>query len=427
MAVSHNIRRRATAVLFALATPLVTLQTAWSDDTPPDTRSLSQQRNDALQDIRNLRDRLRLLREQEKRQQETIAGLRNLIEERIAELASRTEPHVTESDAANATHQLVSHATPHVVVIEGDQGAGTGFLCKEGGQVWVYTAAHVISGNNTVTVRDHHGRTYQEFEFMEVAENVDLVRLKLKNQDLPGFELASQAEAPEIGDMIVAIGNSLGAGALSGEAGRVTGLDDEMWEVSAGVIPGNSGGPVLANDSGKVIGIVTHLIISRRDGAQPSAEDTRITRFAARLDKPREWRRMQVSRFVNEWKYIDNMFEETCIAWASANTVVEHINRHFDPDARRFPKVPAEVAEITSANSQHIHVQRAKSWIREMDRSTRTNRNQALDRADALIQQILADIRPKPSDPKAADFSWYHRQKFEQQHEWRTRLTQRDE
>jgi S1-C subfamily serine protease len=272
------------------------------------------------------REKLNGFQEKVRAQKTTIATLTAEIAAKEKELAELTEKMAKENGTDTSGRPVIkkrvielparflADVTPRVVVIEGDRGKGTGFLCVTEGQLWVYTAAHVLSGNRQITVRDSSGRVYREFEYLECAEGVDLVRLKPKNPDFQGLELVTPEEAPKIGDTIVAVGNSLGTGSLSGEPGKVRSISEKMWEVDAEIIPGNSGGPVFALNTGKVVGIVTHLIIRHGEGQEDHSKVPEVKRFAARLDKKWEWRRMPVSRFVKEWEYIEKMNRESSVS-----------------------------------------------------------------------------------------------------------------
>jgi S1-C subfamily serine protease len=328
--------------------------------------------------------------------------------------------------------RFIADLTPRIVIIEGDKGSGTGFLCRSGDNVWVYTAAHVLSGNHTITVRDNTGRIYREFEFLECAEGVDLVRLKPKDGGLDGLDLVSPDEAPKVGEIIVAIGNSLGAGSLSGEPGHIMSVQDDMWEVDAEIIPGNSGGPVISFETGKVVGIVTHLTIGRgRDQNAPPwiGEKTEVKRFAARLDKRWEWRRMPVSRFVKEWEHIEEMDRESSIAWASVYLM------HTGPEARAAsegrtgqavhtdPDQVKLAESILARDRTHIQVQRVDDWLKRYRAAGTVRHNELIEAGNKIIQRNLDEIRLKDNAPKAADFSWFHRQSYEAEIAWRKKLT----
>jgi|GEM_PF-2381457 len=58
----------------------------------------------------------------------------------------------------------------------------------------------------------------------------------------------------------------------------------------------------------------------------------------------------------------------------------------------------------------------SKSPQENLFRANPSSVNSAIDRS-------LAEIRLKGNQPKAEDFSWFHRQSFAQQLDWRQRLT----
>ena len=367
-------------------------------------------------------------------QEKFIADLNSVIALKETGLPDRSPETGGESDGdggkASLPAAFLAEVTPRIVVIEGNNGRGTGFLCESGGDVWVYTAAHVLSGNSTITVRDSKGRIYRDFDFLEAAEGVDLVRLKPRNADFEGLSLATKLERPEVGDLIVAVGNSLGAGSLSGEPGRILSVGDDMWEVDAEIIPGNSGGPVLSLESRKVIGIVTHLIISGNRSQNNPTGNTEVKRFAARLDKPWEWRKMPVSRFVKEWNHIEAMSNASAIAWASTylmHTGPESLaqrDARYNATFRTDPKMVALAESILAKDRKNFQVQRVDGWLKRYRDASALQRNGLIDEGNQIIDRILGEIVIKENGPKVDDFSWFHRQMFEEELKWRKKLTE---
>jgi S1-C subfamily serine protease len=368
-------------------------------------------------------------------QKARIASLTAEIGEQEFETGLRTDRPAADpaggSSAADPKIQLpakfIAGVTPCIVIIEGDKGNGTGFLCRSEGEVWVYTAAHVLSGNRTIAVRDNTGRTFRDFDFIECAEGVDLVRLKPKDTGLEALDLAPPDSAPKVGEIIVAIGNSLGAGSLTGEPGRIMSVQDDMWEVDAEIIPGNSGGPVISLESGNVVGIVTHLTIQRARDQYTSVktEKAEVKRFAARLDRKWEWRRMPVSRFVREWEHIEAMDRESSIAWASIYLM------HTGPVARRRSQDTIDPEQVKLAEAilardrQHIQAQRVDEWLKRYRTAGSVRHNELIEEGNQIIGRNLDEIRLKANAPKSADFSWYHRQSYEAEVSWREKLTDR--
>jgi len=377
--------------------------------------------------------KLTLLRDKLKSQQGFIDDLNAAIARKQKELAKADvnpgEEIPAESNKRLLPASFLADVTPRIVIIEGNVGNGTGFLCVSEGQVWVYTAAHVLSGNSTVSVRDSKGRVYRDFEFIECAEGVDLVRLKPKDKGLEGIEIVSQQDAPETGDLIVAVGNSLGAGSLSGEPGRILSIQENMWEVDAEIIPGNSGGPILSLDSGKVVGIVTHLIIAKPKNQEKPTQQIQVKRFAARLDKKWEWRKMPISRFVKEWQHIETMDRDSSIAWASSYLMLtgpEALARRdprYRATFRTDPELVKTAESILAKDRKHFQVQRVDEWLKRYRDAGVLQRNALIDEANKIIERNMEDIRLKATEPKPEDFSWFHRQSFEEQIIWRKKLT----
>lgn len=367
--------------------------------------------------------KLDALKSQLKEREARIAQLNEELAKKQETLSSGD--HGGGGDTAESQSKLPARflvdANKHIVIIEGDRGSGTGFICMSGGEPWVYTAAHVLSGNSKISVRDYEGRVYRDFERLECAEGVDLLRLKLKDTDLKGFEVATKAEIPKAGDTIVAVGNSLGTGSLSGEPGEIISSGEDMWEVDAEIIPGNSGGPVLSLSSGKVVGIVTHLTIERRRKATASAGKATVKRFAARLDKQWEWHEMPITRFVSEWQYIDKMASESSVAWASI------LLMHTAPGLSGTPPMSKEVAlarSIAAKRKNHFHVQRVDEWLKKYRNATSTfQKTELIEEGNQIIELNLNDIKLDKKAPKPKDFSWYHRQLFDDELEWRASLS----
>lgn len=371
--------------------------------------------------------KLEAIQEKLKAQEAFIGNLNDAITGKGRTMPAEEE--IAVEDDGSLPAGFLTEVTPRIVVIEGDKGNGTGFLCRTDGELWVYTAAHVLSGNSKVTVRDSGGKLYRDFEFIEAADGVDLVRLKLVAGDHRGLELATGTDAPDVGDTIVAIGNSLGTGSLSGEPGRILSITEDMWEVDAEIIPGNSGGPVLSLESGKVVGIVTHLIISKQRSRLKPDTETQVKRFAARLDRKWEWRKLPVARFVKEWRHIETMNRDSSIAWASIYLMhagaQTHANRNpsyrssYVPD----PKLVAMAESVLAENGNHFHVQRMNAWLKRFRESGPTQQNMVIGEGNKVIDRILEDIRLKDDGPKEDDFSWFHREMFKEELEWRKKLT----
>jgi S1-C subfamily serine protease len=120
------------------------------------------------------------------------------------------------------------------------------------------TNRHVLAGADALEVATWDGRSYS-VDFAEVGVLGD-IGVAYINGRLPasgGF-----GEAPVAGEPVTAVGYPLG-GALTLSPGAVVdrvdggrfGVPGEVVRLTATVLPGNSGGPLL-NETGDVVGIV---------------------------------------------------------------------------------------------------------------------------------------------------------------------------
>lgn len=217
-----------------------------------------------------------------------------------------------------AAPPLPSGMMDAVVLIEGDQSRGTGFLVKDGGKRYLYTAAHVFSGNSRLTASNSSGRKFSKFGPLEVAEGADLVRLEVLDTSEDPLTLFAIGEPGKVGvsSEILVLGDGGGAGVIAEARGKVVGVSGESIEVDAGVIQGNSGGPVIDLAAGKVVGVVTHLTAKREDVWAEGTRFSEVRRFACRIDREWKWQSTTVANFLSEAKKIDDYDRMTRIGFA---------------------------------------------------------------------------------------------------------------
>lgn len=153
---------------------------------------------------------------------------------------------------------------------EVQQGAGSGIIVSKDG--YILTNKHVIKGANTVEVVLADGTSYTDVKVVGSDPMNDVAFLKIANvKDLPVAELGDSTTL-QIGQHVIAIGNSLGqyqntvtSGIISGKGRPLSASDGEsvesltdLLQTDAAINPGNSGGPLL-NSAGQVIGINTAI------------------------------------------------------------------------------------------------------------------------------------------------------------------------
>lgn len=147
-------------------------------------------------------------------------------------------------------------------------GAGTGFFVSSDGLI--VTNKHVV-GDETASysVVTNDGKSYEAKVLAKDPVN-DIAIIKIDIKDAPFLEFADSSKL-ELGQHVVAIGNSLGqyqntvtTGVVSGigrsitAGGSILGLEqlEGVIQTDAAINSGNSGGPLL-NLAGQVVGINT--------------------------------------------------------------------------------------------------------------------------------------------------------------------------
>jgi S1-C subfamily serine protease len=139
-----------------------------------------------------------------------------------------------------------------------ESGVGSGVIYDSNGLI--LTAAHVVQGQDTVTVRFADGEQV-EGTVVGGTAGADVAVVQVDRTDLPAAELAVDDE-PQVGQMAIAVGSPWG---LQGTvtAGIISAVDQAIpqggsaravLQTDAAINPGNSGGP-LVDREGRVIGI----------------------------------------------------------------------------------------------------------------------------------------------------------------------------
>jgi S1-C subfamily serine protease len=158
---------------------------------------------------------------------------------------------------------LVARAAAGVVGIEVDRGQGSGVVLSSDG--YVLTNAHVARSSGRLRIRLPGGRSV-DGRRVGLDPRTDLAVVRGDTAGLTPLELADRP--PEVGQIVVAIGNPLGfdrsvslgvVSALFRDLPSRTGVLEGLIQTDAAVNPGNSGGPLL-DVLGRVVGINTAMI-----------------------------------------------------------------------------------------------------------------------------------------------------------------------
>ena len=147
---------------------------------------------------------------------------------------------------------------PSVVQISTLGGVGSGVIYDPNGLI--LTAAHVVEGHDSVTVRFQDGEEVTGTVIGGNAE-ADVAVVEVDRTGLPAAELAL-GDSPRVGQMAIAVGSPWGLDSTV-TAGIISAINQplcdavtcqSMLQTDAAINPGNSGG-ALVDRLGRVVGI----------------------------------------------------------------------------------------------------------------------------------------------------------------------------
>ncbi len=169
------------------------------------------------------------------------------------------------NNGGQSQQQAPSSGTPDVQQI----GAGSGFFISADGLI--VTNKHVVdTAGASYTVLTSDGKSYPAtVQSLDPVNDLAMVKINIKNA--PYLQLANSSSL-QVGQEVVAIGNSLGqyqntvtSGIVSGIGRKIVAGDQQgsesltnVIQTDAAINPGNSGGPLL-DVNGNVVGINTAI------------------------------------------------------------------------------------------------------------------------------------------------------------------------
>ncbi|WP_424767041.1 S1C family serine protease [Paenibacillus sp. sgz302251] len=169
---------------------------------------------------------------------------------------------VVEEGKVGSLKDIIFETQKLVVMIETDSGSqGSGFLYNMEGDL--ITNAHVVAGTKKVKIKTSDAREL-DGEVIGISTETDIAVVRVPA--LVGTEPLQvvRDEKAEVGDEVLAVGSPLGfqntvtTGIISG-TGRSFEIEpylySDLYQISAPIAPGNSGGPLVDQKTGEVIGI----------------------------------------------------------------------------------------------------------------------------------------------------------------------------
>jgi hypothetical protein len=181
-----------------------------------------------------------------------------------------------------------------IVLMKGDRGSGTGFLCKLAGRNVVLSNAHVLLGNRVLTIKTIAGRVL-EYSTIRVCKGRDIVAYEIKEPgNLQYLTIHDNVAGMNNQEPIVVFGNSAGGGVVTTLRGKMQGLGPDKIEVDAAFVAGNSGSPIIAYPYDAVVGMATYLTREPEvDWTNKSTRFADIRRYGVRVDNV-SWEDFQV-------------------------------------------------------------------------------------------------------------------------------------
>jgi serine protease Do len=174
----------------------------------------------------------------------------------IAETSGPAEP------ASFELKEIISQTQKLVVKIELEDGTlGSGFLYNDKGDI--VTNAHVVANATDVKVKTTDSNEF-DGKVIGLSTEIDVALVRVPGMEgIDPLRIARERKG-EIADEILALGSPLGF-QNTVTTGIISGLDrtldippfeyKNLYQISAPIAPGNSGGPLVDGKTGEVLGI----------------------------------------------------------------------------------------------------------------------------------------------------------------------------
>jgi len=296
-----------------------------------------------------------------------------------------------------------------VVLIETDSGTGSGFLCHHGKHTYIYTNAHVVAAAKDMKMRDKNGTRYTDVLWLEAAAegfaNGDLVRFRLKKPRAHALRMTLDPEAVETGQKVHAIGNSEGTGVIVSIAGEINGVGPDKLEISANIVSGNSGGPIVDAETFEVIGVSTYLTRSREDIWTEGTEFDKVRRFGLRPNQVQSWETYSPEVFANQGHYInllfDNVLSMMLLQYFEYGTNGVYFNRHLNMEGRW------KLGDLLDLQAHNPVIKGLFDLDASLKTTSQFSRSAIISQYTTFLGGALQDVKDQRVAASKNDWAWF--------------------
>ncbi|MGB6220396.1 hypothetical protein [Haloferula sp.] len=319
------------------------------------------------------------------------------------------EREPTSREKLEAAKKTAAEQLTSVVTISGDQTSGSGTLVAADDKVWIYFPASFVGGNSRFEIVTSEGVKLDKFGTFEVAADVDLARLEVKNEVEGALSKMGPSEL-ESGLSVLGIGES-----DTIVESRVAGITAEKLSNGSRFNQSALGTPIFTAESAELLGIVIAA-----GNAEPSLWPQRVNSYetheACRLDRAIKWTPIQITDFMEEAKTLATADRFTRLVFAFAAT--RPSSTGIDTNAQAGPSVA--VSEILEQNKQLAAVRslfEVNEWLKERgERAAKADLNR---RISGVYDDLLRTSTRRTAKLAATRFSPYHAKAATQSLEWR--------
>lgn len=258
-----------------------------------------------------------------------VGGLTSKVEENkviITEASSarQSEGKIIKPNSDNSSAIDYNSIKKFIVSVEGNKSVGTGFIVRSGEKSYIYTNLHVLDGNRTISFKSMNGGNFLPGKLL-VSNEYDLAAIELPNEH-DGLILQDQVDQNVAkGEEVKVFGNSLGGGVATDLNGTILALGPELIETDVKFVSGNSGSPIIAKKTGKVLGICSYSIIHKANEFGKDSKFNNVEcRFAYRTDNNPSWQETTLSQFLNDGFIIKNIENRSESLWNVAKDIAKN-------------------------------------------------------------------------------------------------------